>query len=224
MLAAPPAALTVPPQPPLTSFRGDPLLVREIRVGGDPDPLVTIPPTLDPRIVYDTLPLPARPEALLRGAVVARLVSVSDALPPDFALTVLDGWRSAEFQQALLDYYRSKLPTLESSYVSDPSDAQVVAPHTTGGAVDLTLSWRGLPLALGTDFDAFEQAAHLEAFEAREQDTTVRDLRRLLSHEMRAAGFSPYPWEWWHWSYGDQWWAADHGLDQSLYAAVQATA
>ncbi len=223
MLAAPPAALTVPPQPPLAGFRGDPLLVREIEVGDDPDPLVAIPAALDPQILYDRLPLPSRSEALLRGAVVARLMTVSDVLPPDFGLTVLDGWRSTDFQLDLLSYYRSQLPTLEPSYVSDPSNARLVAPHTTGGAVDLTLSWRGLPLALGTDFDAFEPAAHLDAFEAAGADTTVRDLRRLLSHEMRAAGFSPYPWEWWHWSYGDQWWAADHGLDQSLYAAVQAT-
>ena len=126
-------------------------------------------------------------------------------------------------QEALLAYYRGQQPELTDGYVSDPLDPALVAPHTTGGAVDLTLSWRGLPLALGTDYDAFEEAAHAAAFETPGADERVRDLRRLLARCLRAAGFSPYPWEWWHWSFGDQWWALDHGLTRSRYGVAAPT-
>lgn len=220
MLTAPPLDLVVPSRPRLVGFRGRPEQVRAVLVGDDPDELVTIPAVLGRRILYDDLPLPPRPAPALRREVVTRLVAVDRALPDGFALTVLDGWRSPEVQQALLAHYRDQTPDLGPEYVADPADPRLVAPHTTGGAVDLTLSWRGAPLALGTDFDAFEPTAHLDAFEAAGADRLVRDLRRLLAHEMRAAGFAPYPWEWWHWSYGDQWWAADRGRDRSLFAAV----
>jgi D-alanyl-D-alanine dipeptidase len=48
----------------------------------------------------------------------------------------------------------------------------------SGGTVDLTLSYRGTPLALGTSFDNFDQYAAITAFE--EADSIVRRLRRLL--------------------------------------------
>jgi zinc D-Ala-D-Ala dipeptidase len=37
---------------------------------------------------------------------------------------------------------------------------------------------------------------------------------------MVEAGFAPYQLEWWHFSFGDQNWAAYYGLESSLYAAA----
>lgn len=47
--------------------------------------------------------------------------------------------------------------------------------------------------------------------------------RRLLAAALLENGFAPLPAEWWHWSYGDQQWAAFHGLDESLFPEHLAT-
>jgi zinc D-Ala-D-Ala dipeptidase len=44
--------------------------------------------------------------------------------------------------------------------------------------------------------------------------------RELLRRAMGGAGFTNYPSEWWHWSYGDQGWAYRGGHFRALYGAI----
>ena len=92
------------------------------------------------------------------------------------------------------------------------------APHTTGGAVDLTLGWDGKALAMGTDYDAFEEEAALDFYEDG-ADQRLLTLRRILFNAMTGAGFAPYWTEWWHWSFGDDKWAWSKGVN-ALYEVV----
>lgn len=154
----------------------------------------------------------------LRAGVLERLVAVQTGLPQHFSLALLDGWRTQAFQAELVGYYGAS--AVDSGYVS-ASEGPVVPPHVTGGATDLTLCWRGQALELGTPFDAFTELSHASAFE-RDGDELVRDARRLLHHSMLAAGFAPYRWEWWHYSYGDANWAAWSGETSVRYAAASA--
>lgn len=146
----------------------------------------------------------------LRAGVVDRLQLARRSLPPGFDLVVLDAWRSPTLQRALYDEHYNDASTLRAGYVSDPDSATIVPPHTTGGAVDLTLSWQRRPLALGTQFDSFEPTAWTDAFEPAGPEP-VRSLRRLLTQALTAQGFCGYPWEWSHFSYGDQVWAYNNG-------------
>lgn len=187
------------------------------------EPLVTLPHDVARQIIYNDLPLPARTDVLLRRGVVGRLRAARAALPPGFDLVVLDGWRSLAFQAALREYYLSTQGEVGTDYVAAADDDHLRAGHTTGGAVDVTLSWQGVPLAIGTDYDAFTPLAHPAAFERASADERVRDLRRLLVTVMTGAGFAPYPVEWWHWSWGEQWWAALTGSPQAVYDVVAPT-
>ena len=129
-------------------------------------------------------------------------------------IIVLDGYRTLAEQQALIDHYRAP-----SEFVASTSPDAMRPPHTTGAAVDLTLSWHGDPLAIGTDYDSFEPEAALEAFESG-PDNVIRRLRRLLGITMMWAGFARYSPEWWHWSYGDDVWAAQKRC-RTLYEVVE---
>jgi D-alanyl-D-alanine dipeptidase len=194
--------------------------VRAVPAGSSDDPLVPVDGVIATLPLYqdfgfETLP----PTLMLRAAVLERLVAASLALPPGFTIVVLDGWRTLDFQHELVDYYAARFPTIDG-YVADPTDATVLPPHTTGGAVDLTLAYDGIPLALGTDFDDFSPAAHLDAFEHEPADVTSASLRRLLAAVLVEQEFAPYPLEWWHWSYGDQRWAAQYGLDRARYGTA----
>ena len=45
----------------------------------------------------------------------------------------------------------------------------------------------------------------------------ARRHRDILASAMDAAGFINYPAEWWHWSYGDRYWAFQTGHGTALY-------
>ena len=147
---------------------------------------------------------------LLRSGLRKRL-SYADSLVKahGFGLVVLDGHRTLETQQRLLDYYSAAAS--DEGYVAEVSDTGPRAPHTTGGAVDLTLSFRGTPLALGSDYDSFKPEAHALFFEDKPDKVTAKRLRRLMSSALSQAGLVCYDKEWWHWSYGDDVWAAATG-------------
>jgi D-alanyl-D-alanine dipeptidase len=187
------------------------------------EPLVPLPADLPRSILYDALPLPTRPGVLLRADVVARLQEARRRLPDGVDLVVLDAWRSGAFQSALREHYRGRAPQGEVGveYVAAADDALLRPGHTTGGAVDVTLSVQGSALALGTDFDEFTERAHPAFFERSGADALVRDLRRLLTAVMVDAGFAPYPVEWWHFSRGEQWWAATTGAPVAIYDRVE---
>jgi D-alanyl-D-alanine dipeptidase len=189
---------------------------RRIATDNSGDPLVEVTglAVLD---AYLTLGILEGRRMLVRSGVHERLVAANRRLPEGFTLILLDGWRSAATQRHLIEYYAPD--AVEKQYVADLSDFGMRAPHLTGGAVDLTLCWRGQPLALGTDFDSFDVTAHSNAFEG--VDSVTRRLRRMLFSAMSSAGFVPYPYEWWHWSYGDDVWAATVGATRSLYECIE---
>lgn len=168
--------------------------------------------------------LDPRPIRVRRG-VATRLVEVVDTLQSisqRLGVAVLDGHRSKAEQEDLLTYYRRLGPT--EGYVSEIDPDGPRAPHLTGGAVDLTLTWDGIPYGLGTDFDSFSELAHLDRLDGRGaafSDLTLSGrLRRVLAGVMLAHDFAPYPLEWWHWSFGDDVWATFMPGRRTLYDEV----
>ena len=157
---------------------------------------------------------PARP-GRLRVEVIERLEQAAASLPAGYSLVVLDSWRTLEEQIALGQFYGSQSVT--GGFVA-PTGAGRRPPHTTGGAVDLTLAWEGQPLALGTDFDDFTPLAATGAFEEPGRDSRIKLLRRALAAGLTMAGFVNHRlgYEWWHWSFGDDTWA-DFNRCSALY-------
>lgn len=152
----------------------------------------------------------ALPVSMARVGALDRLAQAQAALPPGFGLAVFDAWRPLDLQ-AGLHHQAYDGTNLEPGYVNLPStDPAKPPPHLTGGTFDLTLTWQGQALALGTHFDEFTERAHTAALEASADplDASARVLRRLLAKVMTEAGFAPYFNEWWHWEYGTGVWAA----------------
>lgn len=147
----------------------------------------------------------ARPGTWVRQSVLERLAMVVDSLPEPWGLHVFDAWRPLDLQAELHDAAYGD-PGLPEGYISEPiSDPAAPPPHLTGGTVDLTLSYSGDPLALGTGFDDFTTAATTAHFEMT--PGPVRDLRRTLYWAMREAGFVVLHCEWWHFEFGTRRWA-----------------
>ena len=189
--------------------------------------------------VADAIPVPpargvvpptARVHDLLRRNVAHRLARAAGALPPGVRLHLAEGYRPPTVQAALFEAHRRRLVEdlpgidvveshrLASRFVAPPS----VAAHPSGAAVDVTLEDRdGRPLDMGTAIDATPEDSDGACYlDAPGISAVARDNRRLLAASLGSAGFVNYPTEWWHWSYGDRYWAFVTGARAALYAEV----
>lgn len=155
--------------------------------------------------------------AHVRADVLRRLLLAQAALPPGVRLLMVEGYRPPILQRLYFDEYAhtlrvahpgapaARIRELASAYISPPE----VAPHVSGGAVDLTLCTEdGVELPLGTEVNATPEESEGGCRTAAVNiDAEARANRAVMGRAMTAAGFVNYPTEWWHWSYGDRYWA-----------------
>ncbi len=161
----------------------------------------------------------AVPGAWLRPEAFNRLLQAVEALPAPFGLAVWDAWRDPRLQAALHDRVYQDT-TLAPGFVAYPDpDPRYCPPHASGATVDLTLTWRGDALSLGTRFDAFVPQAAAAALEP-DGPQPFKQLRRLQAKVMSEAGFVQHPQEWWHWEFGTRYWAAATGQPVRFGRAV----
>jgi D-alanyl-D-alanine dipeptidase len=136
--------------------------------------------------VRTSAPLIVAKEAYLRHGVVDRLVTAQSLLPRDVRLLIVHGYRPPGLP---CQHLNCAVEEATSRCVIPPA----VAPHPTGGAVDLTLSNednRALPACCTSTTPHPSESTQL-----------------LLVSALTAAGLVNYPARWWHWSYGDPYWA-----------------
>ena len=164
----------------------------------------------------------AEAECFLRLEAFEKLIEASNLLPADYKFLILDAWRPFSLQEEIYVKYQDRIVTqfhLESlseverkqfvkQFVSLPENNSQIPPvHTTGGAVDLTIiDADGNELEMGTVFDAFTEKTYTDYYEKHEI-SFIRNNRRMLYHIMTSVGFTNLPSEWWHYDYGDRFWA-----------------
>ena len=168
--------------------------------------------------------------ALAREGVRERLVAADRALPGGVRLLIIEVYRPPRLQVEIFEGYRAELMAanlgltlaeaerLASRYVSPLA----VAPHVGGAAVDLTLvDGDGNELDLGCPEAATPEESGGACYtDAAGVAGRARENRRMLGEAMAAAGMVNYPTEWWHWSYGDRYWAYLSGADHAVYDAA----
>ena len=168
--------------------------------------------------------------ALLRRGLVARLEEAQALLPFGLRLLVVEGYRPPALQQRYFAEHRAELRALHpgladadlhraaSRYISPPG----VAPHPAGAAVDLTLaSADGTELDLGTRVNADPEESGGRCFTGSPDIApAARRNRRILSSALSAVGLVNYPTEWWHWSFGDRYWAVVTGAPAACYGPL----
>ncbi len=157
----------------------------------------------------------------LRESVAIKLKTAETYLPEGYKFKIFDGWRPFQVQKSLYEDYRAKIiksiPGLDEDeineltklFVSPPVWDKTLGPvHSTGGSVDLTIVDKtGNELNMGTEFDCFKETANTNYYEINNINEDVRNNRRLLYDAMTQAGFTNLPTEWWHYDYGNKFWA-----------------
>lgn len=166
------------------------------------------------------------PQPFVREGVAKMLVRVADNLPQGFRLKILYAFRDQETQQKFWDEAlsdaRIRNPTAGDNEIvriarSLSAEPGGIGPHQTGGAVDVTLIDEvGNELQMGTNYRDHSNIAKIPMF-AKNCTNAEKSNRATLRQAMLGAGFYYYPGEWWHYSYGDQSWAAYTGNKNAIY-------
>lgn len=158
----------------------------------------------------------------VRSGVAERLVRAQAYLPGGYQLQIKEGWRPIWVQERLwqksLDELRASRPDLtgqdlireNTRFTAPPDNAP---PHSTGGAVDLVLLYHDEYADMGWGFNQPGEGSRT----GYPVPGPARRNRDLLAAALDAAGFINYPAEWWHWSYGDRYWAFQTSRETALY-------
>lgn len=164
-----------------------------------------------------------------RLTVCEKLETAARTLPDDWQLIVKAGLRPLSVQLDLLDAVKrdvqSANPLLSEkealqharTFVTDP--AILCPPHCSGAAVDVDAinASNGDPIDFGCPPNTDNELAFTHNPGITKEQTTNR---MILLNAMLSAGFSNLAYEWWHYSYGDQYWAAFYGEPVALYDVV----
>lgn len=181
-------------------------------------------------------------ESFVRETIVEMLLKALNLLPANYKFVIWDAWRSIETQRLIFNSYKGKIrdedPTLTEEelvnivqkYVSLPYlDETCPPPHCTGGAVDLSIVVNsGNYVDMGTSYDDFSNKACTRYFEEKmekgeflsDDEMAILNNRRLLFHTLTEVGFTNYSEEWWHYDYGNQFWAKSKGTN-AFYGGIE---
>ncbi|MFC5148992.1 M15 family metallopeptidase [Streptomyces aureoversilis] len=164
-----------------------------------------------------------------RTGVLNRLRLAARALPSGVQFLVIEGHRPADEQQRRFAYYEDRL---RCEGITEPAELRrrtsafvspvEVAPHCAGAALDITLADAdGRELDMGGAVNAHRTGGTASCpLDAPGLSPHARRNRALLAQVLAGAGFVSYPSEWWHWSYGDRYWALTTGAPCALYGPI----
>ena len=172
-----------------------------------------------------------RTHAKVRAPLAARLALADQLLPRRHRLLVAEGWRPAAEQARIWSTYektvRSAHPEADEVELGRLTSRFVapigVAGHVSGSAIDVTIVGPDGLLDMGTAIDATPERSGGACYFAHPGiSVQARNNRALLARVLRLAGLVNYPTEWWHWSFGDRYWAWTTGAPCALFGPLEA--
>lgn len=193
--------------------------------------LLFLKDSLPDSIFIDLVDLKIEAEGLyrnqLREGVVNRLIKAQNYLPEGLHLVIRDAFRSKQIVEKLYDRYisyfieKEKLTNEEAdikvrSLLAMPDD--IVPPgHMTGGAVDVILAYNdGSKVPMEVDEKILARQKQIWT-ECKELPEDIKKNRMILLDAMIEAGFHNYPKEYWHYSFGDAYWAVRRKEKVAIY-------
>ncbi|MFI0981020.1 M15 family metallopeptidase [Streptomyces sp. NPDC021093] len=173
---------------------------------------------------------PAGHWAHLRTSVAERLLRAQELLPDGWHWLLTEGYRPPAVQTEIFEGYAAELRRLGP----DAPEAEIrrdatryVAPmetagHVAGAAVDLTVCTAdGTEVDMGSPEAATpEESGGACCTRAPGLPAAARRNRSVMATALTGAGLVNYPTEWWHWSYGDRYWAWSTGAPAAVFGPV----
>ena len=183
----------------------------------------------------------------LRETVLSKLIKANEylkSLNNQYNLIIYDSWRPIEIQEYLfylamkeefrklglsltkyeINNHPEIIKKVEKFWAYPSLDSTCPPPHSTGAAVDLSLSDRSGGLVfMGSAIDQMDKISYPNHFENINTKESIlwHQRRTLLKDIMTKFGFAQHPNEWWHFSYGDQLWAWKTKKSSAIYGNIK---
>ena len=167
----------------------------------------------------------------VREEVWSKMKRIAEKVKKDgLGIMVFSAYRSIESQESLwqdaLVETRRKNPDIKDEqeiiritekFVARPENS----PHCTGGSIDVV--FYDLITGESLDFGTNEQNKHTEVSYTDYPilSPEAKKNRSLLEQVFSDKGFTNYPLEWWHYSYGNHEWAAYSDRAVAKYGSVE---
>ncbi|MBS0285860.1 MAG: D-alanyl-D-alanine dipeptidase [Proteobacteria bacterium] len=175
----------------------------------------------------------------IRKTVYEKLKQAQSKLPPGLKLCVYEGYRKLGVQEYL---FRTHFQQIQEKQPLAPYEitftqatrliaparkldgSENIAPQLTGGAIAVYLvDDQGKPVDMGIQPQDWlkDMDGSLSRTHSYKISKAAEHHREIMSDALRAVGFVNYPAQYWHWSYGDQYWAHVTHQDHAIYGTWQ---
>lgn len=167
----------------------------------------------------------------LRKSVAEKLIQAKKMLPEGMTFIIRDAWRSVDEQKEI---YRQFIKRFSERYPNESLlqvkkrvnvyvaawEGQGMSGHLTGGAVDIRLMKNGRRVPMRSKALSYEENADPHCSRLSK---ALRNNREIMYRVLESVGFYNNEHEFWHWSYGDVWWARGKGKKETLYCIADLT-
>lgn len=176
--------------------------------------------------------------AWVRRGIYERLLRVQASLPAGLTLRLYEGLRTLQMQARLFAEEEARIrmdqPDLTPQQVHERASLLIspvthwdgtpnVPPHSTGAAIDVEIvdaAGRVIDFGMEAKDWVSVEAEYCETQRVEGVSREARANRLLLCEAMQAQGFVNYVREWWHYSFGDRYWAWTTGAPHAVYGPV----
>ena len=175
----------------------------------------------------------------IRKTVYEKILEAQALLPKGISFCLYEAYRSFSLQKTLFDnrYHliNNNYPSWTHEQIFEETTRLIspvinldgtknIPPHSTGGAFDIYLiDAQGQPLEMGIHpRDCLEKDdGSLSQTNSTIISPEAKANRDIMNKVLEAVGFVNYPTEYWHWSYGDRYWAYQLGRPHAIYGNLE---
>ncbi|MFI4919782.1 MAG: M15 family metallopeptidase [Legionellales bacterium] len=223
--------------PPKVTLIADPIVLK-IPIRDNHENLVDL--TKQTAIVYGPSPEIKNNTnyTFLRKSVYEKLKEANAQLPKGMHFCLYEGYRSLHLQKMIFEEQYKNVKSRHFDWpladifnettklvspVINQDGSKNIPPHSTGAAIDVYLiDDDGKPLNMGIHPKDWMQDKDggLSFTNSKIISDEAKTNRQIMSHVLSNVGFVNYPTEYWHWSYGDRYWAFVKKQPFAIYGSI----
>lgn len=167
--------------------------------------------------------------AYLRKTVAKMICRAEKKLPKGMTFIIGDAWRpqyiQVEIMKCFIKRFSKKYPKWPKNKIVKevrkyvhPSSGKYASGHMTGGAVDLRLWSNGKKIPMKSSKLTYQENA--KSFQPK-LPLYIQKNRNIMFTVLKKVGLFNYSKEYWHWSYGDIWWAKNNKKKTVIYEVIK---
>jgi len=175
----------------------------------------------------------------MRRSIYEKLLEAQKALPSHLKFCLYEAYRSLQLQEQLFneryELLKKTYPHWEHSTlfyetiklispVMNLDGSKNIPPHSTGAAIDIyliDLERNIIDMGIETKDWMTDTDGSLSKTNSFKISESAKQHREIMCHALESAGFVNYPLEYWHWSYGDRYWAYEKNQPYAIYDTVK---